>query len=180
MGRYFFLMMSCGLLLAACDKDAEVKTSADANADLNAGATATANANDTPSPPANTGDDGTNTGSVNAPGLRCWTPAGLVNVQAGDTIMMIPGQGCDPKPSAAKLALPEGEASFISANFAPGPRLIYDPNKCNLKPDEERADCWSKEISCDPAAVKADVDFGKDLTVGLPFKVVPDGCKVDG
>mgnify|MGYP007073257138 CR=1 FL=1 len=90
MGRTFFLMMVCFGLLLACDKEGEAKSPADANAEGQASATATAATNDTP-PPASTGTY--TLASANPPGLTCWTPAGLIEVEPGAKMLMLPGAG---------------------------------------------------------------------------------------
>lgn len=162
MRRFVFLIMCFGLLLVACDKEAEVNSSADANADLNGSATASSNE----SPPENKGFDphDTDQPSANAPGLYCWTPAGMIDVQPGDTLVMVPGAGCDPHPSTKNLRVTEGKGPFQVQEFAPGARIIFQPS------DKADGD------SCDPAKVSADLGYG-EATIGLAFQVVRDGCE---
>ena len=160
MGRFAFLMFCLGLLLPACDKEAEVKSSADANADLN-GASAQASATAGDDNPEGFQPYGGDHPSANAPGLACWTPAGLIEVEPGDTLVMDPGAGCDPHPSTNSLKV-AGGGPFSVKQFNPGARIIFQPDG----------------KSCDPAEIKADLGYS-GATVGLAFKVVQVGCEGD-
>ncbi|MCA9374689.1 hypothetical protein KC725_06025, partial [Candidatus Peregrinibacteria bacterium] len=99
--------------------------------------------------------------SANAPGLACWTPAGLIEVEPGDTLVMDPGAGCDPHPSTNSLKV-AGGGPFSVKQFNPGARIIFQPDG----------------KSCDPAEIKADLGYS-GATVGLAFKVVQVGCEGD-